>query len=309
MKSGVLRTGLFVALMSSVAAALGTDSLGLATKYNAVIFGTTTLHSGDIDGALAVGGNLDVRNSFVASALASAPKPSFNNATNLGVYVRGNVYGASHLHVNSGRNLYAGGSVSGSPRMNGGGLARSNSPYASNLLFTQQKSYSQTQSAYLKSLGGSAVDTSNSNNYKAVITKTGGLNVFTIDASKLSGGKTLDVVGGNGHETLVFNVTGGSFVNWGTNYNGNAKRTLWNFANATQLDIKDRLLRGSVLAVNANVDMTCNVDGTMIANALKVSSGAELHTFTFEGNAPVPEPMTLVALGLGAAALIRRKRS
>lgn len=285
------------------------QSLGQANFFNAVIFGDVNAQSGESDGAMAVRGNWATQNNYQISIKGSAPAPSIGGATNLGLYLKGTMsagQNAGSTQVNSGRNAYVGGSISGGLLMNGGS-AFGNSGLVTDSFFVQQQAFSSTQSSFLASLGGSAVDTSNPNNYKVTISNTGGLNVFSINAALLSGGRTLDVIGGNGQETLVFNVSGGT-VNWGTNFNGNARRALWNFHQATTLNVNERLLRGSVLAVGATVNQSQNIDGTLVASALNVFGGAELHMETFEGNAPIPEPMTMGVLALGALAAARRRR-
>ncbi len=303
----MLRTTALVALFA-VGAASQAQNLGLANNFNAVVFGNVHAQSGESEGALAVRGNWTTQNNYQINTHATTPKPSVGGASNLGLYLKGSMNAGQNngaTQVNSARNAYIGGGLTGSPIMNGGTLS-TNSSLVTDNFFAQARSYSLSQSSFLAGLAGSAVNTSNPNNYKINITNTGGLNVFTINAALLSGGKTLDVVGGNGQETIVFNVLG-STVNWGTNYNGNKNRTLWNFSDATTLNVNDRLLQGSVLAVNATVNQSQNIEGTLIASALNVSNGAELHSFTFEGNAPVPEPATMTILGL--AAMLRKRKA
>lgn len=287
-------------------------NLGVANDFNAFLFGNGTAQSGDAEGAVAVGGNWTTQNSYVFNTHSTTPNPSIGSAVNLGLYVGGNLNGGVNngsTQINSGRNAYVAGTVSSpTPLMNGGGTMFAGSASVTASTFTNQYAYSSTQSATLSALGGAAVNTSNPNNYSIQITNVGGLNVFQINGSQLSGGKTLDVIGGNGTETIVFNVAG-TTVNWGTNYNGNKNRTLWNFFEVDVLNVNDRLLQGSVLAVDATVNQGQNIEGTLIATNLNVSNGAELHSFTFEGNAPVPEPATMVGLGIAALALARRRKA
>ncbi|MBA4294253.1 hypothetical protein C0431_14935 [bacterium] len=292
-----------------MAVAFGTN-LGSANDFNGVIFGNVSAQSGESDGALAVGGNFTVQNNYQVSINGAAANPTIGGATNLGLYVGGNVGAGQNpgsLQVNNGRNAYVGGSVTGTPTMNGGTLF-TNSGLVTPTFFAQQLSYSTFQSSLLAGLGGGAVNTSNPNNYSITLSNVGGLNVFAINGALLSGGKTLDVIGGNGTETIVFNVSG-STVNWGTNFNGSTTRTLWNFYEATTLNVNERLLRGSALAVGATVNQGQNIDGTLIASNLNVSNGAELHWHEFEGVTPVPEPLTLVGFGIALVAVRRRKRA
>lgn len=286
-------------------------NLGVANDFNAFIFGNATAQSGDSDGAVAVGGNWTTVNNYVFNAHNTTPNPTIGSATNLGLYLGGNLNGGANngaTQINSGRNAYVAGTVSSpAPLMNGGGTMFAGSAAVQASTFTNQFAYSSLQSSTLNGLSAASVNTSNPNNYSIQITNVGGLNVFNINGSQLSGGKTLDVIGGNGTETIVFNVSGTS-VNWGTSYNGSRTRTLWNFYQATTLNVNDRAIQGSVLAVGAAVNQGQNIEGTLIASSLNVTNGAELHSFTFEGNAPVPEPATMIGLGIGALALVRRKK-
>lgn len=285
-------------------------NLGAANDFNAVIFGNMTVNGGDSEGAIAVGGNWVTNNTYVVNSHSTTPNPSIGGATNLGLYVGGSMNAGNNpgsTQINSGRNGYVGGSVSGSPLMNGGGSFAGNSGLVDPTFFTNQLAYSTAQSASLAGLTAGAVNTSNPNNYSITITNTGGLNVFEINGSLLSGGKTLDIIGGTGTETILFNVLGTN-INWGTSYNGPQSRTLWNFSQATTLTVQDRAIQGSVLAYNADVSMSQNIEGTLIAKSLNSFNGAELHSFTFEGD-PVPEPATMIGAGIAALAVFRRKRS
>lgn len=305
MKNSLARLLLVVPVFASFSLSQAAN-LGAANDFNAVIFGNMTVNGGDSEGAIAVGGNWVTNNTYVVNSHSTTPNPSIGGATNLGLYVGGSMNAGSNpgsTQVNSARNAYIGGAVSGTPGMNGG-ILFSNSGLVSPTFFANQLAYSTAQSSTLAGLGGMSVNTSNPNNYSISIVNTGGLNVFQIDGSLLSGGKTLDVVGGTGAETIVFNVTGAN-VNWGTSYNGDKSKTLWNFSQASVLTVQDRALQGSVLATGAAVSMSQNIEGTLIANSLNSFNGAELHSFTFTGD-PVPEPMTM--LGLGAMALVAARR-
>lgn len=158
----------------------------------------------------------------------------------------------------------------------------------------------------------------NANNFAFDVSGKTGQVVLTVKASQLASG-TLDFSGYN-NQTIVFNVLDDLSVNspivygWSVN---NAPKThmLWNFGGATEVDANTSF-EGSLLAVNAFVNQNQNIEGTLIAKSWE-DNGQELHfgdSGTFGGNLivpttqPVPEPAPFVALGLGAAALIRRKR-
>ncbi|MDI9635612.1 choice-of-anchor A family protein [Kamptonema cortianum] len=298
-------------LLAYLAAIGSCQNLGTANNFNGFFFNSGAAQSGSAQGAMAFGGAWRTLGNYSFSTLSNSPSPNLGFATNLGVYTVGQFdAGASFsTFIHSGRNAYVGGQLIGNPVMVGGGNLHWNSYEVNSIHFFNQWNYSTSQSNMLFNHGGHSIDLGNGANYQAVITNPGGTNFFSIDGSLLAGGKTLNVVGGNGSETLVFNVKG-TTIDWGTSYSGSKTKTLWNFANATTLNVTGATLTGSVLARNADVFQSRNIEGTLISTNLFVTNGAELQSNTFNGTLAVPEPGLLLCLpgAIGLFSLRRRKR-
>jgi choice-of-anchor A domain-containing protein len=157
------------------------------------------------------------------------------------------------------------------------------------------------------------------------------LNVFSVLGSQLSTANNLSIHVPTGSTVLV-NITGTGtqanpirMANMGFSINGNSnfsndsnaqfRRVLFNLPQAQHLQISGVGVLGSVLAINAASagGSGGNVNGTFIANSH--SGSLEFHNYPFLGNLPdvqssVPEPATfaLMAAGLGAMLLARRRR-
>ena len=90
-------------------------------------------------------------------------------------------------------------------------------------------------------------------------------------------------------QPLVINVSTGASFTWNVknqNVSGTMKYIIWNFPNATTLNIEgNATIEGSVLAPNADVTKTVNqsnLEGQLIAKSY-FQSGGEMHHYPFEG--------------------------
>jgi len=132
------------------------------------------------------------------------------------------------------------------------------------------------------------------------------LNVFTLNSSMLNGATGLNINATAG-STVVVNVIGSSanFSNFQMNINGTSKQNvLFNFQDATAINLTNFQFNGSILATKAAVSTTYGqLNGTLVAGSL--SGSMESHDYTFTGNlrnragTAVPEAGT-TALALAA---------
>lgn len=283
-------------------------NLGTANDFNAFIFGNATTNGGHSDGSIAIAGNW-VMGGHIVSSSGSAPAPNLPvSATNVGMYVGGNVTANNQPKVNSGRNAYIGGSLAGSIQMNGNGDINPAGSSIDTTVFTDYYTYATDLSAALYALGGTHVASTGVNLNLTTNTTYGDLKVYTIDASSLDDLSTIDFTGYTGNETIVFNVLGAN-VNWKTSYNGPATRTIWNMGGVANLNVSERDLTGSVLAPSANVIQNRNIQGTLVASQWVLNNSVELHSRTFDGNLDaVPEPSMLAFGALAGLAALRRRR-
>lgn len=293
------------ALLSLASSSVFAQSFGEASGFNAVIFGDVQLIGAESEGAIAVGGNLSAQQLY---QVAPKAKATLNGVPNIGLYVGGNVQAQNGLRLESGADAYVAGSVN-SLMFNGGGQLFNT---VDQDFFARTRQRSIQQSNFLASMPGSAINTSDQNNYKFdLATLEGDLKILTITAFDLSRLATLGLQNATGSETVVINVLGGGTVTSGVNANVDGLlqgRVLWNFAEANRV-VVGRQFTGSLLAPGAVVEQGALIQGQIFADGWVQTRAEEIHWKPFTGSAPVPEPGVMTALAIaGLAAVSRRRR-
>ncbi|WP_149539118.1 choice-of-anchor A family protein [Siccirubricoccus phaeus] len=284
----------------------------ILTQFNAVVAGTFTSHH-DVEGRL-VAGTIHGGGStlYIKPNAASGASPFA--AVNVV-----NITGSGRINVNNGGNVnFAGGlpADAGSRFNLNGGHFVSQSPGFTISDFTAPLDALQAQLSGMTAT--SAITGTDPNLMKlTVVPGSDGIAVFTIAATDLARLNNISFVGETAADTIIINVTGGSYTQpGGQNFNGSEwlnRHVIWNFADATSLSLK--FWHGAILAGKAAVTNSSPLEGFLYANSF--SGGGELHDFPFAGtlvSAPppgaVPEPGSalILALGLmGLAATLRRR--
>lgn len=292
-------------------------------NYNAIIFNNLSTTS-DIEGRTFVGNNFTGANSanfgiHLKNTLAT---------TDRSLVVGNDLVSGNPLNLQRG-SLYIGGSTNGRIiNFNGGGSLVSDSSIGDDLAAIQD--YSIGQSMALQSLAADSVVTLPGGGQpgptKFIATAgADGLAVFHVDAADIFSnplGQQFELLPDAQTQNIVINVSGLT-VNWTQGnmvgqFDSNywQGHLMWNFYEATSINLGSFNMKGAVLAPYASILTAGNIDGLVVANNLTTT--AEVHlpdsncvtAYAFEGyTAPVPEPGGLIFLVAAAGViLITRNR-
>ncbi len=279
--------------------ALAQAGLNFQFQHNLFVAGNMSSAGSDVEGSLAVGGNLTVANYSVGLLL-----PNSNGASN-SLVVGGNLNFDSGT-IWGGNTRYGGiASLSGVSSPNGN-IAQG-TPLNFNAL---QNSY-QTSSQYLSTL--SSVGTWQSQFSTLTMTGTSTtLNVFNLGANAFNGISTIQI-NAPASSTVLVNVAGTSntlqFLGMSLAGGITESRVLYNFHQSTSLTLQGIGFLGNILAPDAQVTFNSGVvQGNAAIGGL--SGSGQWNNVPFTGTILVPTPaagaMTLAALGLVGA---RRRRA
>lgn len=287
--------GLSCAGSASATALTGGDILN---QFNLVVFGDLNTSS-HVDGRTYVGGNLTGNGDFYqhGSQAAVSDYPA--------LVVAGNVTGGDK-HVNSGGDALIGGNVD-HLTMNGGtanvgGTVDSATSHGNiqSGVSVEIPDLEAILRGYSSSLAGDATNAAVSiSGGRATFTADSSqpLTVFNISADFFNSVGEIQVLGDAASQILI-NVEGdpGTIAaNFLGDYASLQSNLLWNFFDASAIDF-DRQFRGSILAPDASISNSNNLEGSVVANTF--DQYGEVHLPGFGNDFPasddppqeVPEP-------------------
>ena len=297
---------------------------GAAQDYNLFLFEDWNQYGGDVEGRAAVGGNATLQGVGIGDRLANT------NGSDTHLVVGGNL----EFRYNSGQvfggNAVVGGSVTGRVNYNCGGCStQTGEP----IDFAAAAEEYRALSDYLFGLEetGSQNLISGSNQLQLAGSGTG-THVFNVDLDNV---REIFLDASSQSDLVVINVANASYASqitsmFHTEANADSSKwdnVIWNFNQATELDLRNLSWRGTILAPDAHLKLQSgNIEGQTIARSATLSNwSGEFHNYYFEGKLPdinntpvptndtlpvqVPEPSVWVGLVLlGAAAAQKRRR-
>jgi choice-of-anchor A domain-containing protein len=295
-----------VVAFSALVAPAYASILGVAGDFNGFVFGNLSATGGDTEGRLAVGGNMFAEFYSVASG-GIGPAVPYVSPPNDHLVVGGNLDAPGNWQVFNGNAVYGGTLIADPDTICASCSTKPGNPVD----FGAVQADLLAKSAYWASLPTNA---SMLHEYSTLtLTATNaGLNVFNVPESLWESTNTKLIVNPNPNATLLINILGTNISqSGGLFYNGTQTpstahgKVLFNYADATLLNIANMGVLGSVLAPKAHLALTSGgINGVGIAASAQQTWGGEFHNFTFTGDlpnsTPAPEPTTAMIFAVGA---------
>ncbi len=276
----------FTGAMSARAADCSTNLAGLTAAmklYNLITLADLATSS-EVEGRTYVGGNFTSGNSANFALHLNNVAASDNTFV-----VVGNLAAGNAINLNAG-SLYLGGERNNRPiNFNGGGSLITDKTL-SNASLTETLQGASRNLAQIASNNMATIPSGQPSALRFTVTNVNsdGLAVFNVKAADVfsnSSVQQLELTPGSA-KTILINVSGSS-VDWN---NGNKvsnftspdwrARVIWNFHEATTINLNSHNFMGALLAPLANVTTTANIDGATAVRTLTTSSEIHLPLFT-----------------------------
>ena len=268
-------------------------------------------HSSAVWGRTFIGGNMTTHGGEFGTRLG-------NDSSLPTLTVAGNIKGNT-FNIQAGDIVY-GGKLKANVSFNGGGSAtdvgRKALKQERNSIVNELK---QTSKTYAQTASNGQLN-KNGNNTTFNYTGTANTAVFDINASDIFFQNSFLQLDPGNAETVVFNIStqsqsmGFDFlapngINFGNGFNTQtASNILWNFYDAKNLDLQDLKVKGSVLAMGANLLSIGTIDGSIAAKSFIQDSQIHNYTFTPPSEAPLPASIQFMLMGLAGVLFARRLR-
>ncbi len=299
-------------MLTAFAGAATASPLGAAGSYSVFIFDSATVRGSEIAGGIATGGSASLSQLNVGTKLSP-------DSGRYDVVVGGALsFGNGQISNGSG---ISGGAAAVYSFNAPNGTVTSNVGYTgiNSIVDFNSEAMSLTKSS---EKWGELAQTGTANYQYGGYILNGSendLNVFHLDAALLDQANYMNIVVPTG-STVLFNVYGdvAGLTSMGFNGLSNYANVLFNFVDATTLNLNGVGVPGTILAPHATVNFeNGDIKGTLIAKHLKAGNGGtSFKGGQFAGTLPgddpaeVPEPSTyaLAAAGLIALGVAKRKK-
>lgn len=295
-----------LASVAALAAFTSISSAGILNQYNLIVTGNLTSQS-EVEGRTLIGGSLSGSSSNYGVMLPPVP--------NLGtdVLVVGGNLNAQNINMNAGNlrlggsnntqnlNFNGGGQLINDPSIVGIGAAiaaelTANSQALSQLAATNTVSFPSPQPGPL--------------NFQC-IPDSNGLAVFNVPGSLVFSNNNVQSIdiNFNGATNVIINVTGANINFTQGNFSGNftslfaRSRVLWNFHEATSIDIGGKAFNGAMLAPSASLFSQGVNEGSVYVSSF--TQFGEVHLPGYVGIVPAPG---VAAFPIAVLLMARRRR-
>lgn len=292
--------GLAATLLSTA-----TSFAGAISTYNLVVTGNLDSTS-EVEGRTFVGGTLTGSASNYGIGLL--PAANYAGTDTLTV---GGAISVSNINISTG-NVRHGSTVSGNVNLNGPSNPQNIfDPSVPSLIPGIASELATTSNALAALSANSTASLPNGNpgpgNFNAAPSGPNNLAVFSVSGAAAFSNSFMQTLHLNaaGASAIVVNVSGTNITfnqgNMDSSWQAYRSKLIWNFYQATSLSI-DRAFNGAILAPNANLTNSTNIDGSVFVASF--TQRGEVHLPNYTGY--TPEPASMFVLGLAVLGLRRR---